>query len=111
MPFTNSRRANYAVLAETDKVIYLKDIGPHHIFRGVTNAAEDVVRELRSLGQIGTKRVWYSEATDYDVWEICLPEGGEKATFRNVEMGDPDLPEVFENLNSYVEKFDAKKQR
>ncbi len=41
-----NRAANYEIVKSDEHSIVLRDVGPHDLFKTVTNAADDVVREL-----------------------------------------------------------------
>ena len=40
------RAANFAIIEDTDDVLCLQDLGPWDRFQTITNAAEDVVKQL-----------------------------------------------------------------
>lgn len=68
-----TRRANYEILRKHRHVeglgaVVLKDIGPHDRYLTITNAAEDVVRELHAAGELGDKRLFYIDT------DGCLDE-------------------------------------
>jgi hypothetical protein len=53
------RRANWQIVTEESTVecLVIRDLGPWDEFLSVTNAAEQVVEELRSLGELPDGRV------------------------------------------------------
>ena len=49
------RVAHYMIIEDTDEYLCIQDIGPWNIYMTVTNAAEQVVKELAT--QLGNRRL------------------------------------------------------
>ena len=43
------RKANYDIVEQTDELVCIRDVGPWDQFMSVTNAAEEVVKELAHI--------------------------------------------------------------
>ena len=75
------RQAKYDVIAATSDLVTIRDIGPWDKYMTVTNAAEEVVRELIDNGVIhdGQRLIYYDSEGRLDeiVWE-----NGQFITFR-----------------------------
>lgn len=73
-----SNHANYAiVLAESnDERLVIRDIGPHHLFKTVTNDVEHVVMNLALYppGHLTGRRLFYYDS-DGQLDEICHENG------------------------------------
>ena len=53
-------KANYEILQDTPEFVLIKDIGPWDNFKTVTNAAEEVVKEMLPL--LGQRRLEYIDS-------------------------------------------------
>lgn len=69
-----SNHANYAIILveSNDEQLVIRDIGPHHLFRTITNDAEHVVMNLAS--QLDGRRLFYYDS-DGQLGEICHEDG------------------------------------
>lgn len=65
-------KANYLTVKETDRFILIRDVGPWSKFQTITNAAEDVVEELREKLN-GRRLLYYDSLGDLD--EILIEDG------------------------------------
>ena len=66
------RRANYAIVLESDDCVLIRDIGPHDQFFTVTNAAEEVVAELAPMLR-GRRLEYYDSDGDRD--QLLVQDG------------------------------------
>ncbi|MCP4470475.1 MAG: hypothetical protein GY815_07280 [Gammaproteobacteria bacterium] len=75
--------ANYCTEWETDKYILIRDIGPHDVYKTVTNAAEWVVKNI--VKRLGNRKLYYidsNERTD----QLLIHDG----KFAGFATGGPD---------------------
>jgi hypothetical protein len=76
-------KANYMIIEDEDDCLCIQDIGPWNIYMTVTNAAEEVVKELAD--QLGDRRLEYID-TDGQRDEL-LHEDGEFVGFKPIKKG------------------------
>lgn len=62
-PVDHERPANYVIVIESLFEVVLRDLGPWDRFKTITNAAEDVIDELRERGALAHgQRVFYYDS-------------------------------------------------
>ena len=66
------RHANYHIESETDRYIILRDDGPWDRFMTITNAAEDVIVELKYM--LSGRRVFYYDS-EGELTELVVKDG------------------------------------
>lgn len=69
------KHANYTIVSKTEKVLVIKDEGPWHTYRTVTNDVEFVVSYLHRQGHLpeGCRLLYYDSGGGLD--EIMVQEG------------------------------------
>lgn len=65
-------RANYRVVSDTPTYLILEDLGPWNKYMTITNAAEEVVKEM--LPQLGTRRLYYNDS-EGELTELIITGG------------------------------------
>lgn len=66
------RTANYQLVRKTDKELVLRDIGPWDKYLTITNAAEQVVKEM--LPVLDGRRLFYYDSED-ELTELLIEDG------------------------------------
>lgn len=75
-------KANYVVIEDEDSYLVIDDIGPWSNFQTVTNAAEEVIKEL--LPRLNGRRLYYYDSDD-EISELMIEAGG----FAGFAFGGP----------------------
>jgi hypothetical protein len=67
--------ANYEIVSSKPGELILRDIGPWNVYQTVTNAAEEVIEQLRQDGRIpdGTRVLYYDSGKTLD--ELLIRDG------------------------------------
>ena len=79
-----SSKANYSIVDDSDNILVIKDVGPWSKFQTITNAAEEVVKELAPIPLNGRRLYYYD--SDGDISELLVTECGE---FNGFAAGSP----------------------
>ena len=72
------KRANYEVIAHSEDRVILRDLGPWDKYSSITNAAEDVIRNLHPY--IKDKKVFYYDS-EGDYGELVHDNNGQFVRF------------------------------
>lgn len=75
-------KANYDVVEQTGDYVVIRDLGPWTNYQTITNAAEEVIKEL--LPTLEGRRLYYYDSSG-DIGELMISDGG----FAGFAFGGP----------------------
>jgi hypothetical protein len=90
---------NYRIESSTEDYMLIKDIGPWDRFMTITNAAEEVVKELAP--RLAGRRLFYTDSENA-VDELLVQNG----SFAGFKFGGPSVRDFFANYKDRFSKID-----